>query len=590
MPTVRAADLADPVPGILTDPADVALRDRGLGILGHRLHTLTDLIVPSLYAAEPVYRSIPSGELQMAKTVHEGLKACRFPREDRANITGWPREVGRRRVWHGVPLEAMHRAYHIFGQVLFSSFMQWADEEELPRERSIALADDLWHVVDLHRAAATNAFRTTEDEMYGGRRAGELLDALVGGDADRDCTAAVARAWGWVEQARYVVVVCRPADWASPPVEQADLPVRAAGVQVVWRVHGGCALGVAAIGKSSASVFAAALPTRASRRTGVSRVVDNLAKLGHARRLAELAARTVTAGNRVVCLEDRLSTALLTAQPDLVKDLSMQVLAPVLALDGVSRDLLLDTFEAWLATDGSAHHAATALFCHRNSVLNRLRRLERLTKLSLSVPEDLADLRLALEAYRLPPSALPAAANALVTKYQQSATSPPPSTVAKTRPVAGTPDDSRSRIFLCHSRVDKETVRDLYHRLRGDRLDPWFDEEDLQPGQDWEFEIKQVIGKSRFVLVCLSERSITSQGFIHKEIKFALDVADLQPEEKVFIIPIRLEHCSIPDRLKRWHWVDLFESKGYRRLLRALRSESETPRLGRASKCMSIDA
>jgi hypothetical protein len=333
MPTVRAADLADPVPGVLADPADVALRDRGLGILGHRLHTLADLIVPSLYAAEPVYRGIPSGELQMARTVHEGLKACRFPPEDRADTTGWPREVGRRRVWRGVPLEAMHRAYHIFGQVLFSSFMRWADEEELPRERSVALADDLWHVVDLHCAAATNAFRATED-----------------------------------------------------------------------------------------------------------------------------------------------------------------------------------------------------------------------------------------------------------------AASPPPSTVAETRPVAGTPDDGRSRIFLCHSRVDKETVRDLCRRLRDDRLDPWFDEEDLQPGQDWEFEIEQVIGKSRFVLVCLSGRSTTSRGFIHKEIKFALDVADLQPEGKVFIIPVRLEHCSIPDRLKRWHWVDLFESKGYRRLLRALRSESETPRLDRASRCMSIDA
>jgi hypothetical protein len=382
------------------DSDDVAARNRGLLVLDGRLHALAELVVASLHASEPAYRiSVPAGEV--AKSVGEVLDTCRCPPEGRMNTTGWPHEAGRRRAQRGVPLDAVRRAYHIGGQVLFGSFMEWASEEDIPRDRVIALADDVWDVVDLHCGVATNAFREAENEIFGGRRAGELLDALLGGDADRDCVAGVVQTWGWVEQGRYAVVVCRPADWGAPPLEQAELPVRAAGIRVVWRLHGGHAVGVVPLGDMPATTLTKGLPARRGRRTGVSLVVDGLAELGRARRLAELAARTVPGGEGVVCLEERLPAALLTARPDLARELCARVLAPVLALDRVSRDLLLDTFAAWLAAGGSAHRAAGVLFCHRNTVLNRMRRLERLTRRSLSEPGDLIELTLALEAFNL---------------------------------------------------------------------------------------------------------------------------------------------------------------------------------------------
>ena len=30
----------------------------------------------------------------------------------------------------------------------------------------------------------------------------------------------------------------------------------------------------------------------------------------------------------------------------------------------------------------------------------------------------------------------------------------------------------------------------------------------------------------------------------------------------VFIIPVRLVDCDVPDRLKKWQWVNLFEDQG----------------------------
>ncbi len=126
------------------------------------------------------------------------------------------------------------------------------------------------------------------------------------------------------------------------------------------------------------------------------------------------------------------------------------------------------------------------------------------------------------------------------------------------------------RIFLCHSSADKEAVRRLYHRLRADGFNPWFDEEDLLPGQDWQLEIPKAVRSSTIVLVCLSRFSVNKSGYIQKEIKYALDVADQQPEGAIFIIPVRIEECIVPDRLSQWQWVDLFEEQGYSRILRAL--------------------
>jgi len=104
---------------------------------------------------------------------------------------------------------------------------------------------------------------------------------------------------------------------------------------------------------------------------------------------------------------------------------------------------------------------------------------------------------------------------------------------------AATGNDSSLRVFLCHSSADKAAVRDLYKFLKASGFDPWLDEEDLVAGQDWEYEIRKAVRESDVVLVCLSQNSINKSGFIQKELKYALDVADEQPEGVIFIIPLK---------------------------------------------------
>ena len=110
--------------------------------------------------------------------------------------------------------------------------------------------------------------------------------------------------------------------------------------------------------------------------------------------------------------------------------------------------------------------------------------------------------------------------------------------------------NKKLKVFLCHSALDKDDVRELYHNLVNKGFEPWFNEEDLLPGQDWKREISRAVRTSLISsLYVFLDSLFNKKGYVHKEIKIALDVADEQPEGTIFLVPIRLEDCLPPDRL-----------------------------------------
>lgn len=128
----------------------------------------------------------------------------------------------------------------------------------------------------------------------------------------------------------------------------------------------------------------------------------------------------------------------------------------------------------------------------------------------------------------------------------------------------------KASIFLIHAHSDRETVHRLYRRLVRDGLKVWLDAERLQPGQDWQNEIRSALLQCGTVVVCLSRVFDEKRGYRHEELKLALEKANFLPEDEVFIIPVRLEECDMPESLRHLHRVDLFKAGGYKRLVRAL--------------------
>jgi hypothetical protein len=136
--------------------------------------------------------------------------------------------------------------------------------------------------------------------------------------------------------------------------------------------------------------------------------------------------------------------------------------------------------------------------------------------------------------------------------------------------------DRKLRVFLCHSSQDKPIVRELYQRLNAEGwIDPWLDEEKLLPGQDWDIEIEKAVASADAVIVCLSNSSMTKEGYIQKEIRKVLDISSQKPEGTLFIIPLRLENCEPPRRLASWHYADYFPEEqrdtSFKRLIQSLK-------------------
>jgi GAF domain-containing protein/ActR/RegA family two-component response regulator len=134
------------------------------------------------------------------------------------------------------------------------------------------------------------------------------------------------------------------------------------------------------------------------------------------------------------------------------------------------------------------------------------------------------------------------------------------------------------KVFLCYSKQDKDKVSLLYDKLNEQKyIEPFLDDYNILGGLPWEQVIEQQVRNSDVVVVCLSEKSLTRDGYIHKELRVALDTAERKPEGSIYIIPLRLEDCKVPDRLSRWQWINYFDEsgQGFYKLMESLRRREE---------------
>jgi hypothetical protein len=58
---------------------------------------------------------------------------------------------------------------------------------------------------------------------------------------------------------------------------------------------------------------------------------------------------------------------------------------------------------------------------------------------------------------------------------------------------------------------------------------------------------------------------------IQEEIKEALDIWRQKLDSDIYIIPLRLEECKIPEILEKFQWLDYFRDDGWRRLVKSIR-------------------
>jgi TIR domain-containing protein len=101
-------------------------------------------------------------------------------------------------------------------------------------------------------------------------------------------------------------------------------------------------------------------------------------------------------------------------------------------------------------------------------------------------------------------------------------------------------------IFISYAKEDYDYANKLYNDLKKANLNPWIDKENILPEQKWEKEVRKAIKNSQFFLPLFSSTSITKRGYVQREFKLAIGVAKEIPEDRIFIIPLRLDNCQIP--------------------------------------------
>ncbi|MFE1317278.1 PucR family transcriptional regulator [Kitasatospora phosalacinea] len=398
---------APPTAGTAVAPvADVQeVLQRASDLVRGRVADLAAEVMGRLREAEPFYRDgaiAPKDSLEVTeRALLAGLDSIKSPglSSDSARLA-W--QIGVRRARQGAPLPPLLRAYRLGGEALWERLVQAAADQR-PQDAFLMAraASSVWALVDRDCQLMADAYRETVGEFRTrpDERVRALLDVLVDGRIDDLGVAGAATELGVPVSGRFAVAVVR-----TPLVRQlrSDRPALAEppGVRLLRtpRKHGEVV--IAFLGGARLDVLTAAFTAAGLGQVGISPVVDRLAAVGRGHELAALALRTCTRDQEVASLDARLPAGLVVGRPDLAGVLLDGVLGAVLALDPGDREPLLATLAAWIECGGSARSAGARLYCHRNTVLNRLRRLEQITGRCLDRPQDLVELVLALEAFR----------------------------------------------------------------------------------------------------------------------------------------------------------------------------------------------
>jgi hypothetical protein len=121
-------------------------------------------------------------------------------------------------------------------------------------------------------------------------------------------------------------------------------------------------------------------------------------------------------------------------------------------------------------------------------------------------------------------------------------------------------------VFISYAKEDKLFAENIYRKMKRDNLKPWLDIHHLPVGVNWDNFIKETIKNSKFFILILSKNSTNKRGYIQKEIKIALEIVELLPQEDIFIIPIKIDDCIPPQVLGKFQWIDISKRDYYSKI------------------------
>lgn len=306
------------------------------------------------------------------------------------------RALGRDRARRRVPLDSFRAAMRLDFAVLWAALRKLAGPDDA--QVLVAHAQELLTQVEGYVALAQAAY--LDEEAVMAREAEYAVADLVTRLLDEPVTDVlidrVTRALDVPPTARFVLAAA-PAG-TSAPLLQAYRRLAAEGRTVSWIEREAHAL---LLLRWHADELGSSVHEMVGGATcAIAPVTLGLRELPGGARLAGRLAEVLVPDGGVLGVRDLWLRVAVRELPDLATALSLDALGPLDRLASAERDRLLQTARGYLDS-GSVATCAAELCCHRNTVLNRLRRVEQLTGLDLARPADAALLGVALAAREL---------------------------------------------------------------------------------------------------------------------------------------------------------------------------------------------
>jgi MoaA/NifB/PqqE/SkfB family radical SAM enzyme len=133
-------------------------------------------------------------------------------------------------------------------------------------------------------------------------------------------------------------------------------------------------------------------------------------------------------------------------------------------------------------------------------------------------------------------------------------------------------------VFICYSHEDLGHAKQIHQEIEKRGISVWIDYKDIIPGQNWQEEINKAIRECTYFIALLSKKSVSDRGFVNKELNYALEIQKENPDNHIFIIPVRLEECNPSQKeLEKLHRVDLSSdnsdkyNEGIKSILKAIK-------------------
>jgi hypothetical protein len=121
-------------------------------------------------------------------------------------------------------------------------------------------------------------------------------------------------------------------------------------------------------------------------------------------------------------------------------------------------------------------------------------------------------------------------------------------------------NDKKMRVFISHGFKDTPLVRSLYSQLKQEEwIDPWLDAENLQPAQDWQYEILMALHSSNVGLICISKNALPLTGQFKSEIQKISELTKTRSKEEYQILILRLDDAQLPEEIASHPTADMQE-------------------------------